>query len=79
MIFLLFNDGGHAFKKLKRSVPKLEPTADFNNTIYDWGRKPFVELKVSQFPCEFFKDEWEPVFERKWTGTNSGYYCDGEI
>ena len=79
MIFLIVSEGGWGFKTIKKAIPKFEPTADFNNTIFDWGRKPFVEIRVQSYPCDDRKDKWEPVFERKWNGTDIGYDCSGEV
>ena len=46
MIYLIVSEGGWSFKTIKKAVPKFEPTADFTYTINDWGRKPFVEIRV---------------------------------
>jgi hypothetical protein len=47
---------------------------DFNivsQLAKDWDTKPFIDIKVSDKPCE---DGWENLFSKQWKGVDK--YCE---
>ena len=47
-----------------------------NQVVEDWGKSPFVELKVEE-KIKGCNDGWEPVFTRIWGGMKP--YCKKRI